>query len=42
MLGSEKPVGTTEYGELLLSVGEVGVLELAVEFLGLRFPLVFV
>jgi hypothetical protein len=43
MLGSEKPAGTTEYGELLLlSVGEVGVLELAVEFFGLRLPLVFV
>jgi hypothetical protein len=38
MLGSVKPVGTTEYGEPL-SVGEVGVLELAVEFFGLRFPL---
>src|SRR6266478_346060 len=34
MLGSEKPDGTTEYGELL-SVGEVGVLELALEFLRL-------
>ena len=40
MLGSEKPGGTTEYGELL-SVGEVGVLELAVEFFGLRLPLLF-
>jgi hypothetical protein len=39
MLGSEKPGGTTEYGELL-SVGEVGALELAVEFFGLRLPLV--
>ena len=39
MLGSEKPDGTTEYGEPL-SVGEVGVLELVVEFFGLRLPLV--
>jgi len=41
MLGSEKPDGTTEYGELL-SVGEVGVLELALEFFGLRLLLVVV